>query len=198
MFIVFEGGAGGGKSTQINFLAEALEVKGYKVKRVSVLDDTSLGREIKRITKAVPHGEFGHLTEALLFLAAIGHAVTNLIVPALSEGLVVLADRYIFSTLAYQGYGGQIDVGWLTEVAKKIVGYLTPDLTIYLDVPPEEGLERHVQTGDFHFTQLEFRERVRQGFLRMAASKENWLVVDACQSVADIHKAILKKVLEHL
>ena len=198
MFIVLEGGAGGGKTTQINLLSQALERKGYKVKRVSVLDDTALGRQIKQITKAVPHGEFGHLTEALLFLAAIGHAVSNLIRPALGEGFVVLANRYIFSTLAYQGFGEQFDIGWLTELANRVVGNLRPDLTIYLDVPVKKGLERHVETGDFHFTQVEFRKRVREGYLKMAAGSENWLVVDARQNATDAHGVILEKVLERL
>lgn len=198
MFIVFEGGAGGGKSTQINLLVEALEGKGYKVKRVSVLDDTFLGREVKRITKEVPHGEFGHKVEALLFLAAIAHAVESLVRPALKEKFVVVADRYISSTIAYQGYGGQVGVGWLTRVADAAVGKLIPDLMVYLDIPVEDGLERHIARGESHFVQLAFRERVRQGYLAMAKGDENWLVIDARQSEVDIHQAILEKVLSEL
>jgi dTMP kinase len=196
MFIVFEGGAGGGKSTQINLLATALKERGYQVKAVSVLDDTEVGKWVRQITGSVPHGTLGHMTEALLFLSAIVRAVESIIRPALANGsLVGLVDRYVFSTIAYQGYGGGIDITFLTAMAMAAVGQLEPDLVVYLDLSAQEGLSRH---SDAHAEQLAFRERVREGYRRMAKNDQRWLVIDAREDIEKIHQIILREVLKRL
>lgn len=196
MFIVFEGGSGGGKQTQIELLAKALEEHGLRVRKVSMLDSTEVGKAVREITRKVPHGELGHINEALLFLAAIGHATTTLILQP-SKETVVIADRFVWSTMAYQGYGGGVSLDWLEDLAPVVIRDNWPDLTIYLDIPPAEGLDRHVGTGQEHFKQLEFRARVREGYLSLA-EKFNWLVIDARQSQEEVHCRILGKVLSLL
>jgi len=196
MFVVLEGGAGGGKTTQIDLLVKALSEMGCRVKRVSVLDDTEVGRQVRQITKVVPHGKLGHRAEALLYLAAIGSAEDCLISPALAEGFIVVGDRYISSTTAYQGYGGKLPLRWLKRIGILAVEGVLPNLTVYLDVPVEEGLAR--RKDDPHFAQLPFRRRVRNGYLRMAKRDPNWLVVDATQSAEKVHEAILAAVVARL
>jgi len=197
MFIVFEGGSGGGKGTQIELLAKDLERYGLRVRKVSMLDSTEVGKAVREITRKVPHGELGHINEALLFLAAIGHATTELVLQAPKE-TVVIADRFVWSTMAYQGYGGGISLDWLEDLASVVIHDNWPDLTIYLDIPPAKGLARHVGTGQEHFEQLEFRSRVRKGYLTMAKKFNNWLVVDTRQSQEEVHRRILEKVLSLL
>ena len=195
MFIVFEGGSGSGKGAQIQLLAEALRQRGYQTEIVSMLDSTEVGRGVREITSKVPHGQLGHLNEALLFLAAIGHAMS--LIFRVPKGAVAIADRFVWSTIAYQGYGGGVSLDFLEDLAATVIGDVWPDLTIYLDIPPSEGLARHSQTGQEHFAQPDFRSMVRNGYLAMA-KQSNWLVIDATKSAEKVHEEVLKKVLSLL
>jgi dTMP kinase len=135
------------------------------------------------------------LNEALLFLAAIGHAMP-LIFQA-PKGAIRIADRFVWSTLAYQGYGGGVPLDFLKDLTATVIGNLWPDLTIYLDIPPLGGLARHTDTGQKHFAQPDFRSMVRNGYLTMAEQLD-WLVIDATQPPNEIHKEVLKRVLSLL
>lgn len=195
MFIVFEGGAGSGKSTQIRLLVKALESKGFSVQVVKDPGTTELGTQVGQLTKSVPHGELGTRAEALLYLAARANLVEKIIRPALAKGTVIVSDRFGSTTLAYQGYGGGLDIDELRNLNQWATGDLFPALTIYLDIPVEEGLARQAQGGDAHYSQVEFRRRIRQGYLELAG-QEGWWVIDAQQPELTIHQAILDQVLQ--
>ena len=135
-------------------------------------------------------------TDALLFLAARSQLVETVIEPALERGAVVISDRYLDSTLAYQGYGGGLDVAAVREVGRWATGGLQPDLTLLFDVPVEVGLARKsaAETTRFeaHFDRA-FHERVRAGYLAMAvAEPDRWVVLDASAPEADVLAAALQ------
>lgn len=198
MFVVFEGPSGGGKNTQIELLAKALGDRGHRVETVSMLDSTELGKAVRALKQGVEHGSFGHRPEALLYFSAIAAAIESLIRPAIRKGSIVLADRYIYTTLAYQGYGGKEDTRRMSNVAMYAVRGLEPDLVVYLDIPVKQGLSRHPKGS--HTNQIDFRERVRQGYLEMARRQlvPEWLVVDASKPAEEIHQLILERTLHTL
>ncbi len=142
LFITFEGPEGSGKSTQIRILYERLQVRGYPVILTREPGGTRIGEMIRRILIDLQHTEMSATTESLLFSAARAQLVTELIRPYLKTGGIVLCDRYADSTYAYQGYGLQRDLHELHTITQIATGGLIPDLTFYLDIPAEEGLER--------------------------------------------------------
>jgi dTMP kinase len=150
------------------------------------------------------HVEMRPETEILLFSAARAQIVGQVIRPHLAHGGVVLCDRFADSTLAYQGYGRQLDLDTLRMITAFATGHLTPDLTVCLDLPVLEGLRRK-QGGDLgewnrmEREQLEFHERVRQGFLALAAAEPaRWLVLDALRSVEEIQARVRERVTVYL
>lgn len=142
LFITFEGMEGSGKSTQARLLYERLQARGYPVILTREPGGTRIGELIRRILVDLQHTEMAPTTETLLFAAARAQLVSELIRPYLETGGIVLCDRYADSTYAYQGYGLGRDLQELAAIIKIATSGLTPDLTIYLDLTPEEGLER--------------------------------------------------------
>ena len=138
-FLTFEGGEGAGKSTQVARLAQRLREAGREVVTVREPGGTSLGEDVRRWVRGV---NVSRVTELLLFAAARAELVATAIRPSLERGAVVIADRYADSTTAYQGYGRGIDLEVVRAVNNAATGGLTPDLTLLLDLPTEEGLAR--------------------------------------------------------
>jgi len=141
--------------------------------------------------------------EILLYSASRAQLVGQLIRPALVRGTVVLCDRYADSTIAYQGYGRGLDLAALRQITTFATGGLTPDLTIYLDCPVEEGLnrkQRALALGEGEWNRLDqepvkFHRRVRQGYLALAAAEpDRWLVLDAVRSIEEIQREIREAV----
>ncbi len=138
--------------------------------------------------------------EALLFNAARAQIVDEVITPALTSGKVVLCDRYADSTLAYQGYGHGQALEPLQQLAVYATGSLVPDLTIFLDIDPREGLRRKQLSALEEWNRMEeqalaFHQAVRQGYLLLAnAAKDRWQIIDAGQGIETIHQAILQRV----
>jgi dTMP kinase len=124
-------------------------------------------------------------TEALLFCAARAELVARVIRPALGGGAIVVCDRYMDATLAYQGHGGGLEVAELAQVIRFATGGLTPDLTLLLDIHPEAGLERRRSDGEWNRlddSELAFHRRVRAGYLELAAAEpRRWVVLDAAR-----------------
>lgn len=145
LFITFEGLEGCGKSTQARLLYERLQARGYPVILTREPGGTRIGEMIRRILVDLQHTEMAATTEALLFAAARAQLVSELIRPYLATGGIVLCDRYADSTYAYQGYGLGRDLDELHAIIKVATGGLVPDLTFYLDLSPEEGLERKLR-----------------------------------------------------
>lgn len=197
VFVTLEGPDGSGKTAQAERLRTAVAAAGHEAVLVREPGGTAAGERIRVIL--MDRGETGvaltQRTDALLFLAARSQLVETVIEPALDRGAVVISDRYLDSTLAYQGFGGGLDVGALREVGRFATGGLRPDLTLLFDVPVEVGLGRKTaaETTRFeeHFDRA-FHERVRSGYLALAvAEPDRWVVLDATAPEADVLAAAL-------
>ncbi|GAA2019084.1 hypothetical protein GCM10009740_03920 [Terrabacter terrae] len=191
LFVCFEGGDGAGKTTQVRLLREVLQQQGREVVVTRQPGGTPLGEQIRAL---VLHGD--HVSpraEALLFAADKAHHVDQLIRPALDEGKVVITDRYVDSSITYQGAGRALGRDEIMALQHWAVGGLLPDLTIVLDVTPEVGRERRGDAPDRLESEAEaFHAAVRRGYLELAAGDpERYLVLDAAQSVERVHAAVL-------
>jgi len=181
LFITFEGGEGCGKSTQSRLLLKKLEQQNIPVVLTHEPGGTVLGNELRKVLKR-RRGSF-ILPQAELFLVAASRAqlVAEVIHPALEEGKVVICDRFTYSTLVYQGYGRGLELSFVETVNNVATGNLKSDLTILLDISPDQGLARKRSLRDrFEMEDLSFHRRVREGYLKMVAvESERWLVIDA-------------------
>jgi dTMP kinase len=204
LFITFEGPEGSGKTTQIQLLAQWLRAKGREVLTTREPGGTRIGDAIRSVVLDPAFTEARPETEVLLFSAARAQITSEIIRPHLEKGGVVLCDRFADSTLAYQGYGRQLNVDALRTITAFAIGNLAPDLTIGLDLPVAEGLRRkrgcdQEEWNRMEREQQEFHERVRQGYLLLAASEPaRWLVLDAAQSISEIQEEIRRRVLTYL
>jgi dTMP kinase len=180
-FITFEGGEGCGKSTHSRLLLKKLEQQNIPVILTHEPGGTALGNELRRALKR----RWGSLIspQAELFLVAASRAqlVAEIIRPALQEGKVVICDRFTHSTMVYQGYGRGLDFTAIQMVNNIAALNLNPDLVIFLDIPPEQGLARKRNLKDrFELEDLSFHQRVRAGYGKLAAADpDRWLVIDA-------------------
>ena len=202
LFITFEGPDGSGKSTQINLVAGHLERLGYRVFCTREPGGTAIGDQIRQVLHDVNHTEMAARAEILLYSASRAQLVQQVILPRLAQGEAVLCDRYADSTYAYQGYGRQLDFDMLCLITRFATQNLKPDLTIYLDLPVDEGLRRKAQAntaglGEWNRMDqltLDFHQRVRNGYLEMARTEpERWLVVDATGSVEETYRQICQR-----
>ncbi|MCL4251225.1 MAG: dTMP kinase [Anaerolineae bacterium] len=199
MFITFEGLDGSGKTTQIKALAAHLKARGKNVLLTREPGGTLIGDQIRPILQDRTHTAMTPQTELLLFCASRAQLVAEVIRPWLADGGVVICDRFADSTLAYQGYGRNLDLDFLRQLLAFATGGLQPDLTLYLDVSPEEGLARRRQASLFgeEFSridqlELDFHRRVHQGYLDLIADDpERWVVIDAARPSEQIQQAIL-------
>ncbi len=186
-FVALEGGEGAGKSTQAARLGDWLRSEGYDVVLTHEPGDTDVGRLLRRIVLDPATGSISDRTETLLYAADKAEHVERVVAPALARGAVVVTDRYVDSTLAYQGAGRDLLDRDVERVARWATGDLRPHLTVVLDLPPRQGLTRFAGRDRIEGESLEFHERVREMFLRLAtASPEHYLVVDARRPVADV------------
>ena len=200
LFITLEGPDGSGKSTQAVRLAHALEAQGVRVTLTREPGGTPVGERIRSVVLTYRDASHAPATDALLFSAARAQLVAEVIRPALAGGAVVVCDRYADSTLAYQGYGGGLDVDALRELQRLATGDLQPDLTLLLDVPVDAGLARRAHGPDAEVTRFEagvafdraFHERVRAGYLELAArDPARWKVVDADRDADAVAASLL-------
>jgi dTMP kinase len=196
LFVSFEGPEGCGKSTQIRLLAGWLQVQGYDVLATREPGGTHIGDQIRSILLDPSHTEMNPRAEIMLFSAARAQIVDQMIRPHLQRGGIVLCDRFADSTLAYQGYGQQLDLGILRTITSFATGDLWPDATFYLDLPAEEGLRRKAGGGGDDWNrmerkQLEYHQRVASGYREMARTEPaRWIVIDALQSIEAIQEQI--------
>ncbi|GAB2632044.1 hypothetical protein GCM10027270_20340 [Nocardioides ginkgobilobae] len=195
LFVCFEGGEGSGKSTQSRLLREHLEQQGHEVLLTFEPGDTPVGAELRRIVLSPETGALSDRTEVLLYAADKAEHVDTVVLPALERGAVVVTDRYVDSTLAYQGAGRTLPVADVAHVARWATGDLRPHLTVVLDLEPSAGLGRFEGRDRIEGESLEFHQRVRQAFLDMAAADpEHYLVLDARAAVDEIAAAIRERV----
>jgi dTMP kinase len=202
-FITFEGPEGGGKSTQVQTLAEWLRKQGKKVVVTREPGGTRMSELIRALVRDEMEDPPVTRCEVLLFLAARAQVVSQVIRPALAHGEWVVCDRFADSTFAYQGYGRGIDVQLLKNFNDFVTEGLVPDLTILLDVPPEVSRTRlaarqasTADTGDRIEAAGEmFHRRLREGFLDLAkAEPKRFTVIDASKSIEKVAAAVQKTV----
>lgn len=191
VFVCFEGGEGAGKSTQAKLLGERLEGDGHVVLLTHEPGDTPVGQDVRRIVLSPETGHLADRTEALLYAADKAEHVEKVVRPALDRGEVVITDRYVDSTLAYQGAGRALDGADLEWVARWATGDLRPHLTVLLDLEPSAGFTRFDERDRIEGESIEFHRRVREEFLRLAsADPDHYLVLDAHGTVGDIAAAV--------
>jgi dTMP kinase len=182
-FITIEGGEGAGKSTMMDRLADWLESHGHRVVRTREPGGTVLAEKIRAILLDDQHGELSGQSELLLVFASRAQHLEELIRPALARGDTVLCDRFTDASWAYQGGGRQMPLEWITALEQMVHGDLQPDLTLLLDLPVEQGLERASRRGEadrFEQESPEFFKRVRQAYLACAkSSADRFEIIDA-------------------
>ncbi|MBI4354615.1 MAG: dTMP kinase [Candidatus Omnitrophica bacterium] len=198
--ITLEGPEGSGKSSQARWLVQALRRGGRRVVFVHDPGTTSLGKCLRNVLLHERLTAISPMSEALLCIAGRVQLVEERIRPALARGAVVVCDRFHDSTMAYQGYGGRLNIAWLNRLGREAINGLMPDLTILLDLPPAKGLQRVKGRKDrMERKALTFHQRVRRGFLSLAHREpRRFLVLDATQPKVDIHAHIFSVVLSRL
>jgi dTMP kinase len=200
LFLAFEGGEGVGKTTQARLIAIWLRDQGYDVVTTHEPGATKIGMRLRALLLDTAHAGMSARCEALLYAADRAEHVTKVIDPALERGAVVITDRYIDSSLAYQGTGRGQAIADIARLNSWATDGREPDLTILLDMDPAEGLSRRARSADrLEAEPLDFHRRVRSGFLTLARAKpEHYLIVDATAPLDEITEQIKDQIREVL
>lgn len=199
LFIAFEGGEGAGKSTQVAMLAESLGHLGHEVICTREPGGTDAAEAIREVLLRPADPVMAPRCEVLLFAAARADHVAKVIRPGLRRGAVVLCDRYIDSSVAYQGFARGENIATVTDISLWATEDLLPDLTVVLDIDPLVGLGRARDGNRMEAESLHFHQMVRQGLLELAAADPGrYLVVDAEQDQAVVAHSILGAVRSRL
>ena len=198
LFIAFEGGEGAGKSTQVRLLCEWLTAQGRPARATFEPGGTPAGAAVRAIVLDRAHTGLSPRAEALLYAADRAHHVDTVVRPALDAGEVVVTDRFVDSSLAYQGAGRALALAEVRRLSHWATGGLVPDLTVLLDLPPEAGLARargRAAADRLESESLEFHERVRATFRDLAAGEPaRYLVLDAQRPADDLADAVRERV----
>jgi len=200
LLVAFEGGEGAGKTTQARLLAIWLREQGFDVIATQEPGATKVGMRLRALLLDTAHTGLSPRAEALMYAADRAEHVESVILPALQRGTVVVTDRYVDSSIAYQGRGRNQPVSEVAALNNWATGGVEPDLTILLDLPPEAGLSRRTASADrLEAEPADFHERVREGFLAQArADPVRYLVLDATRPPAEISAAIQERVRDLL
>ena len=196
LFVVFEGGDGVGKSTQVVELVSRLRTRRIEPVVTRQPGGTPIGEKLRELLLDPGHPELTARTEALVYAADKAQHVEEVILPALAYGKVVVCDRYVDSMIAYQGAGRVLDLAEVAPVARWATGGLRPDLTVLLDIDPAEAVANIRQQDRLEAAGLDFHRRAREHFLRLAGEDpERYLVLGARESRENIAEKVAEKVL---
>jgi dTMP kinase len=201
LLLALEGGEGAGKSTQARLLAIWLRDQGFDVVATHEPGATKIGMRLRALLLDTAHTGLSRRAETLLYAADRAEHIALVIAPALERGGIVVTDRYVDSSLAYQGAGRRLPVEDIARLNDWATGGIRPDLTVILDLPPEAGLRRRERSADrLEAEPAEFHERVRHGFLRLASEggPDRYLVLDASRPASELSRAIQERVREIL
>jgi dTMP kinase len=196
LFLAFEGGEGTGKTTQARLIAIWLREQGYDVITTHEPGATKVGMRLRALLLDTAHAGMSSRAEALMYAADRAEHVASVINPALGRGAVVITDRYVDSSLAYQGTGRGLPQSAIARLNQWATGGRMPDLTIVLDMAPETGLGRRTRSADrLEAEPAEFHNRVRDGFLALAQKDPSrYLVIDASRPVDEVSEEIKDRI----
>ena len=201
LLITFEGPDGAGKTTQVTLLAEALKAGGYQVVLTREPGGTIISDKIREILLNPAHDGMCAETEVLLYAASRAQHVQEKIKPALKEGKIVLCDRFVDASIAYQGFGLGLGEEMVRLINHFATDGVTPSLTFLLDISPEEGLRRLKKRAELDRIErkdLDYHRKVREGFLKLASREKRFVTIDASRQIDVIHREILSTVRRFL
>ncbi|MBT3180568.1 MAG: dTMP kinase [Candidatus Marinimicrobia bacterium] len=197
LFISFEGIDGCGKSTQVKMLMNQLDKNDIKSLLVREPGGTPISEEIREVLLKNRDDKMAERTEALLMTASRAQLTQDIIIPSLNSGLIVIADRFKDSTLAYQGGGRGVDLGFLVQLNEFATYDLDPDITFFIDITSEEGRKRQ-SNGDLDRIEnagLSFQEKVREQYLKLAHMfSHRFIIIDGVLSPDEIHQKIWSEI----
>ena len=204
MFITLEGPEGSGKTTAVEAAVKALEAKGYEIVRTREPGGTPIAEQIRNVILDKANTNMDPRTEALLYAASRRQHLVEKVWPALKEGKIVICDRYLDSSLAYQGGARGLGVENILNVNLFATENTFPDLTLLFDITPEEGLKRisanaNREVNRLDLEKLEFHHKVRDTFLELAKRyPERFVIIDASKSKEEVAKATLDAIMSRL
>ncbi|OGW80406.1 MAG: dTMP kinase [Omnitrophica bacterium RIFCSPHIGHO2_02_FULL_51_18] len=200
ILITFEGGEGCGKSTQLKLLYDYLKKKGRRVYLTREPGGTQIGDEIRQILLNKKHNRMTPVTETLLYMASRSQIVEEVIKPRLKKGYVVLCDRWLDATVAYQGYGAGADIAWINSLGRITTGGIEPKRTLFFDLPVEIGLRRaksHKSADRMERKKLLFHRKVCAGYRAIAKKESGRIIrvpVTPSDTVSEVHARVLRAV----
>ena len=204
MFITFEGGEGAGKSTAIKRIVEKLTSEGYEIVLTREPGGTPISEEIRNVILDKKNTDMDPRTEALLYAAARRQHIVQKILPSLKEGKIVISDRFLDSSLAYQGGARGLGIEEIYRVNQYATEGLEPDITFFFDIDPEEGLRRIASNAGREVNRLDveklaFHQTVRGAFQELAKRfPKRFVVIDASQKPDDVFNAVLKEIHQRI
>ncbi|RFU60965.1 dTMP kinase [Bacillus sp. V59.32b] len=204
LFITMEGPEGAGKTTILQMLGESLKALGYDILLTREPGGISISEQIREVILNKENTEMDGRTEALLYAAARRQHMVEIINPALERGKIVLCDRFIDSSLAYQGYARELGMDEVYAINQFATGGVMPDITFYFDIDPIQGLKRikkseNREVNRLDLEELNFHEKVREGYLKVIDKwKERFIVIDASRGLEEVLEDAKSKFLKKL
>lgn len=204
VFITFEGGEGTGKTSQIKMVKDFLSSKGVDCILTREPGGIDISEQIREVILNTKNTAMDYKTEALLYAAARRQHMVERVIPAINEGKVVLCDRFLDSSLVYQGYTRGLGIDEVLDINKYVIENYMPDLTIYLDIEPEKGLERISKNKGREINRLDlenidFHNKVREGYKKLLSMYSHRIEeVDASSSLEDVYDNIIKIIIKKL
>ncbi|MCI6859370.1 MAG: dTMP kinase [Eubacterium sp.] len=197
LFLVMEGPDGSGKTTQINLLKEYLSQNGYECMITREPGGTEIGEKIRKIILNPQYKEMSPVTEMLLYAASRAQLISEVIGPALEEGKIVLSDRFVDSSIVYQGIGRNLGISTVTAVNAPGIGIYRPDGIFFIDISEEEGIKRKKEQKKLDRMEqesIDFHHMVSEGYRKVLSGRSDVMKIDGSQSIEVIHKKIRNQV----
>jgi len=203
LLITFEGGEGSGKSTQSQILYDTLIEKGFEVTKTREPGGTKFAEIIREILVQGDSNKIDNISELFLFAAARTDHVQKVIKKSLKDNKIIICDRFIDSTLAYQGYAGNLDLDIVKEVNKISIGEIYPDITFIFDIDPTQGIERALGENNketrFEEKDIMYHKKIRDGYLSIARDNaQRCVVINGADDIEQISKKILELTLDKI